>query len=64
MRLCFMILSVMTFGGRSSLRTLKNSIFVTVVSVMQFLAAEIWIMAEFMKISYAWNCFAVAMMFM
>ena len=43
---------------------MKSSICVTAVFNMQYWEAEIWIMAEYMKTSFASSFFAVDMMFM
>ena len=64
MLLYFMILRDTTSEVRNTLKALKSSICVTAVFDMQYWGAEIWIMAEYMKTSYASSFFAVDMMFM
>ena len=59
-----MILRDTTSEVRNTLKVLKSSICVTAVFDMQYWEAEIWIMAEYMKTSYASSFFAVDMMFM
>jgi len=49
---------------RNTLKALKSSIYVTAVFDMQYLEAEIWIMAEYMKTSFASSFFAVDTMSM
>ena len=44
---------------RNTLKALKSSIYVTAVFDMQYLEAEIWIMADYMKTSFASSFFAV-----
>ena len=63
MLLYFMILRDTTSEARNTLKALKSSICVTAVFDMQYWGAEIWIMAEYMKTSYASSFFAVDMMF-
>ena len=46
------------------MKALKSSICVTAVFDMQYWEAEIWIMAEYMKTSFASSFFVVDMMFM
>ena len=64
MLLYFMILRDTTSEVRNTLKALRNSICVTAVFDMQYWGAEIWIMAEYMKTSFASSFFAVDMMFM
>ena len=64
MLLYFMILRDTTSEVRNTLKALKSSICVTAVFDMQYWEAEIWIMAEYMKTSFASSFFAVDMMFM
>jgi hypothetical protein len=49
---------------RNTLKALKSSICVTAVFDMQYWEAEIWIMAEYMKTSFASSFFAVDTMSM
>jgi len=64
MLLYFMILRDTTSEVRNTLKALKSSIYVTAVFDMQYLEAEIWIMAEYMKTSFASSFFAVDTMSM
>ena len=50
MLLCFMISSVMTFEAKNIWKILKNFIFAIPEYDMRYSAAEIWTMAECMKI--------------
>ena len=59
-----MILRDTTSEVRNTLKALKSSICVTAVFDMQYWKAEIWIMAEYMKTSFASNFFAVDTMSM
>ena len=64
MLLYFMILRDTTSVARNILKALRSSICVTAAFDMQYWEAEIWIMAEYMKTSFASSFFAVDMMFM